>query len=225
MNDLNDSSIAPVVGSRLRARMRPVPAEGPVGAAGEPAVDEARIVRAVREILLAIGEDPNRDGLVETPRRVARAYRELFSGLRETPTRHLARRFAHEGGEGDVVMVRDIEIFSMCEHHLLPFTGRAHVAYLPGDGTVVGLSKIARMVDAYARRPQIQERLSAEIADALMTEAGARGAVAVVRGEHMCMRMRGVAKHASDMVTTAVRGVFAEDPHQRANVLRMLRVR
>lgn len=192
---------------------------------GKRPFDEARIARAVREILIAIGEDPNRDGLVDTPRRVARAYREIFSGLRETPTDHLARTFAHEGGDGDLVMVRDIELFSMCEHHLLPFTGRAHVAYLPGGGSVVGLSKIARMVDGYARRPQIQERLAAEIADALMHEAGARGAVAVVRGEHMCMRMRGIAKHASDMVTTAARGVFADDPDARAHVLRMLRVR
>ena len=194
-------------------------------APGRRPFDEARIVRAVRDILLAVGEDPNRDGLVETPRRVARAYREIFSGLRETPTDHLARTFAHEGADGDLVCVRDVEIFSMCEHHLLPFTGRAHVAYLPGGGSVVGLSKIARMVDGYARRPQIQERLAAEIADALMHEAGARGAIAVVRGEHMCMRMRGVAKHASDMVTTASRGVFAEDQDARAHALRMLEVR
>lgn len=185
--------------------------------------DEARIARAVREILLAIGEDPDRDGLVETPQRVGRAYREIFSGIRENPTRHLSRTFAHEGGADDLVMVRDIEIFSMCEHHLLPFTGRAHVAYLPGDGEVVGLSKIARMVDDYARRPQIQERLGAQIADALMVEAGARGAAAVVQGEHLCMRMRGVSKHGADMVTTAVRGVLATDHAMRALALESLR--
>jgi GTP cyclohydrolase I len=185
--------------------------------------DEARIARAVREILLAIGEDPDRDGLVETPQRVGRAYSEIFSGIRENPTRHLSRTFAHEGGADDLVMVRDIEIFSMCEHHLLPFTGRAHIAYLPGDGEVVGLSKIARMVDDYARRPQIQERLGAQIADALMVEAGARGAAAVVQGEHMCMRMRGVSKHGADMVTTAVRGVLATDHAMRALALESLR--
>jgi len=195
---------------------------GAIGPLRHP-FDEARIARAVREILLAIGEDPDRDGLVETPQRVGRAYREIFAGIRENPTRHLTRTFAHEGGVDDLVMVRDIEIFSMCEHHLLPFTGRAHVAYLPGDGEVVGLSKIARMVDGYARRPQIQERLGAQIADALMVEAGARGAAAVVQGEHMCMRMRGVSKHGADMVTTAVRGVLATDHAMRALALESLR--
>lgn len=187
--------------------------------------DEARIVRAVREILLGIGEDPDRDGLADTPQRVARAFREIFSGLREDPKRHLTRTFAHEGGADDLVMVRDIEIFSMCEHHLLPFTGRAHVAYLPGNGEVVGLSKIARLVDEYARRPQIQERLGAQIADALMAEAGARGAAAVVQGEHMCMRMRGIAKHGADMVTTALRGALATDPALRATAIDLLRSR
>ena len=187
--------------------------------------DEARIARAVREILLGLGEDPDRDGLADTPRRVARAYGEIFSGLREDPTRHLTRTFAHEGGADDLVMVRDIKIFSMCEHHLLPFTGRAHVAYLPGNGEVVGLSKIARMVDDYARRPQIQERLCAQIAEALMVEVGARGAAAVVEGEHMCMQMRGISKHGADMVTTAVRGVLATDQALRATTLDMLRSR
>jgi len=187
--------------------------------------DEARIARAVREILLGLGEDPDRDGLADTPQRVARAFREIFSGLRETPARHLIRTFAHEGGSDDLVMVRDIEIFSMCEHHLLPFTGRAHVAYLPGNGEVVGLSKIARMVDEYARRPQIQERLGAQIADALMTEAGARGAAAVVQAEHMCMRMRGISKHGADMVTTALRGVLATDPALRTTAIDLLRSR
>ena len=187
--------------------------------------DEARIAHAVREMLLGLGEDPDRDGLADTPQRVARAYREIFSGLREDPTRHLTRTFAHEGGADDLVMVRDIEIFSMCEHHLLPFTGRAHVAYLPGNGEVVGLSKIARMVDDYARRPQIQERLCALIAEALMVEGGARGAAAVVEGEHMCMQMRGISKHGADMVTTAVRGVLATDQAMRATTLDMLRSR
>jgi GTP cyclohydrolase I len=187
--------------------------------------DEARIAHAVREMLLGLGENPDRDGLVDTPQRVARAYREIFSGLRQSPARHLTRSFAHEGGADDLVMVRDIEIFSMCEHHLLPFTGRAHVAYLPGSGEVVGLSKIARMVDDYARRPQIQERLGAQIADTLMSEAGARGAAVVVQGEHMCMRMRGIAKHAADMVTTAIRGLLATDPGLRTMALDLLRGR
>jgi GTP cyclohydrolase IA len=182
-------------------------------------LDEARIARAVREILLAIGEDPDRNGLADTPRRVARAYGEIFSGLREDPTRHLQRTFTHEGSPDDLVMVRDIQIFSMCEHHLLPFTGRAHVVYLPGNGEVVGLSKIARMVDAYARRPQIQERLCAQIADAMMDEVGARGAAAVIQGEHFCMSMRGIAKHGSDMLTTAVRGVLATDHAMRTTAL------
>ena len=201
--------------------------EGRTGSTGtlRHPFDEARIARAVREILLGIGEDPDRDGLADTPRRVARAYGEIFSGLREDPTRHLTRTFAHEGGADDLVMVRDIEIFSMCEHHLLPFTGRAHVAYLPGNGEVVGLSKIARMVDDYARRPQIQERLCAQIAEALMVEVGARGAAAVVEGEHMCMQMRGISKHGADMVTTAVRGVLATDQALRATTLDMLRSR
>ena len=187
--------------------------------------DEVRIARAVREILQAIGEDPDRDGLADTPRRVARAYGEIFAGLREDPTHHLTRTFAYEGGAEDLVMVRDIEIFSMCEHHLLPFTGRAHVAYLPGNDEVVGLSKIARMVDAYARRPQIQERLCAQIADALMGDVGARGAAAVIEAEHMCMKMRGISKHGADMVTTAVRGALATDPTMRATALGLLRGR
>jgi len=193
------------------------------GRSGHRPFDKARIARAVREILVAIGEDPERDGLRDTPDRVARAYGEIFSGLRADPTRHLARTFAHEGGADDLVMVRHIEIFSVCEHHLLPFTGVAHVAYLPGNGNVVGLSKIARMVDDYARRPQIQERLGAQIADALMIEAGARGAAVVIEGVHMCMRMRGVAKHGADMLTTAVRGVLATDPVLRTTALGALR--
>lgn len=207
----------------VATRLEEVRADG-TGPLRQP-FDEARIANAVREMLLGLGEDPDRDGLAETPQRVARAYRELFSGLREHPMRHLTRTFAHEGGSDDLVMVRDIEIFSMCEHHLLPFTGRAHVAYLPGNGEVVGLSKIARMVDGYARRPQIQERLGAQIADALMAEAGARGAAAVVQGEHMCMRMRGIAKHGADMVTTALRGVLATDPALRATAMDLLRGR
>ena len=187
--------------------------------------DEARVARAVRELLYAIGENPDREGLVDTPKRVARAYGEIFSGLRANPTTHLERSFEHEGGADDLVLVRDIGIFSMCEHHLLPFTGRAHVAYLPGNGRVVGLSKIARMVDAYARRPQIQERLCAQIADALIEEVGARGTAVIVEGEHMCLRMRGISKPGADMMTTAVRGVLASEPSMRTIALALLRRR
>jgi len=200
-------------------------------ATGEPAkdpapyvvIDEARIEAAVREILLAVGEDPDREGLVETPARVARAYRELFSGLSEDPGRHLARQFEHESEGDDVVMLRDIEFSSMCEHHLQPFLGRAHIAYLPDGGRVTGLSKLARTVDVFARRPQLQERMTAQIADALVEHLGARGVVVVIEGEHLCMRSRGARKSDAVMVTTATRGVFREDAGQRREVLALLR--
>jgi len=187
-----------------------------------PEVDLPRIERAVREILLAIGEDPDRDGLVETPHRVARAYRDLFAGLREHAGTHLRRVFEHQGAAGDLVAVRDIEVFSMCEHHLLPFTGRASVVYLPRDGRVVGLSKVARTVDVFARRPQLQERLTADIADAFAGHLDARGVAVVVRAEHLCMKMRGVGKQRSRMVTTACRGVFETDAARRAEALALL---
>lgn len=190
-------------------------------AAGE--VDLERIERAVREILAAIGEDPDRQGLADTPARVARAYRDVCAGLRDDAARHLGRVFPHASGADDMVVVRNIELFSLCEHHLLPFTGSAHVVYLPRDGQVVGLSKIARMVDVFARRPQMQERLTAQIADALMTHLGARGAAVVVRGQHMCMRMRGVGKQHADMLTTALRGELHSDAGLRGEALALIR--
>jgi GTP cyclohydrolase IA len=187
-----------------------------------PGVDHPRIEAAVREILLAVGEDPDREGLVETPRRVARAYAEMFAGLRDNAARHLARRFDHDGGE-DPVVLRNIEFASTCEHHLQPFLGRAHVAYLPAAGKVTGLSKLARTVDVFARRPQLQERLTAQIADALHSDLGARGAAVVLEGEHLCMRVRGVQKRDAVMITTASRGVYAEDVGLRREIFSLLR--
>ncbi len=168
-------------------------------------VDHARIEAAVREILLAVGEDPDRDGLQGTPARVARSYEELFSGLGGDPAALLSTTFdiQHE----ELVLVRDVELTSCCEHHLLPFTGVAHVGYIPGPGgRVTGLSKLARLVDIYARRPQIQERLTSQIADALVEHIGASGVIVVVEAEHMCMTMRGVRKRGSRTITSAVRG-------------------
>lgn len=168
-------------------------------------VDHARIEAAVREILLAVGEDPDRDGLQGTPARVARSYEELFSGLDGDPAALLATTFDIEHEE--LVLVRDVELTSFCEHHLLPFTGVAHVGYIPGPGgRVTGLSKLARLVDIYARRPQVQERLTSQIADALVEHIGASGVIVVVEAEHMCMTMRGVRKRGSRTITSAVRG-------------------
>ena len=168
-------------------------------------VDHARVEAAVREILLAVGEDPDRDGLRDTPARVARSYDELFSGLKGDPAELLETTFdiAHD----ELVLVRDIELTSLCEHHLLPFTGVAHVGYIPGPGgRVTGLSKLARLVDMFARRPQVQERLTSQIADALVENISAGGVIVVVDAEHMCMTMRGVRKRGSRTITSAVRG-------------------
>jgi GTP cyclohydrolase I len=186
-------------------------------------VDEARIQRAVREILAAIGEDPDREGLLDTPARVARAYGELFAGMREDAGEHLSRQFAQEQAGDDVVMLRSIPFSSMCEHHLLPFTGRAHVAYLPSHGKVTGLSKLARTVDVFARRPQLQERLTGQIADALVQHLDPRGVAVVVEAEHSCLRLRGAAKDEAEMVTTAFRGALAHDRELRSEVLGMMR--
>jgi GTP cyclohydrolase I len=193
----------------------------------DPAVgdgfDLPRLERAVREMLFALGEDPDRDGLRDTPRRVARAYRELLSGLHDDPGRHLGRVFEHRTDSDDLVLVRDIEFSSVCEHHLLPFNGTAQVAYLPAKGRVVGLSKIARTVDVFARRPQLQERLTADIADAIASHLEARAVAVVIRAEHLCLRMRGAAKRAADMVTTAFRGEFERNQALRAEALGLLR--
>jgi GTP cyclohydrolase I len=188
----------------------------------ERPVDLARIARAVREILAAVGEDPDREGLADTPARVARSYAELLSGLHDRPERHLARVFEHEAESDDLVVVRDIDFQSMCEHHLLPFTGKAHVAYLPAGGKVVGLSKIARTVDVFARRPQLQERLTANIADAITDHLGARGVAVVVTAGHLCMQLRGARKQGADMVTTAFRGVLAEEEPMKQQALTLL---
>jgi GTP cyclohydrolase I len=182
-------------------------------------VDHRRIEKAVREILIAIGEDPDREGLVKTPSRVARCYAELMAGLNDDPRRHLKTVFTERYDE--VVLLRDIEFHSLCEHHLLPFTGRAHVAYLPG-GKVVGLSKLARLVEGYARRPQVQERLTTQIADALMEELSPAGAACVIEATHTCMTIRGAKKHGSTMVTSALRGVFKDNASSRHEILSLM---
>ncbi|EWS80602.1 GTP cyclohydrolase I FolE [Brachybacterium phenoliresistens] len=171
-------------------------------------VDHERIRAAVREILAAVGEDPDRDGLKETPARVARMYEEVFAGLDQDPSQPLSTTFDIEHQE--LVLVRDISFHSMCEHHLLPFMGVVHVGYIPGAGGVTGLSKLARLVHVYARRPQVQERITSQIADALMGELDAAGAIVVVDAEHMCMSMRGVRAQGARTVTSAVRGMLRE---------------
>lgn len=185
-------------------------------------VDRPRIESAVREILLAVGEDPMRDGLRETPARVARMYAEIFAGLREDPAHHLQVMF--EAGHDEMVMVRDIPMYSCCEHHLLPWIGKAHVAYIPSDdGRVTGLSKLARLVDGYARRPQVQERLTTQIADTLDATLQPKGVMVVIEAEHLCMSMRGVRKPGSTTVTSAVRGLFRSNESTRHEAMRFIR--
>jgi GTP cyclohydrolase I len=184
-------------------------------------VDRARIERAVREILEAIGEKAERDGLQRTPERVASMYEEIFSGLDDDPSRHLTITFEAEHDE--MVMVRDIPLFSVCEHHLVPFAGRAHVAYIPGDdGRITGLSKIARLVEGYARRPQVQERLTSQIADALVEVLAPTGVLVMIEAEHLCMSMRGVKKPGALTVTSAVRGLFKTNAATRAEALALI---
>lgn len=183
-------------------------------------VDGERIRRAVREILVAVGEDPDREGLAETPDRVARMYAEVFAGLHLDPKIHLQKLFTQAYDE--MVLVKDIRFASFCEHHLLPFTGVAHVAYLP-NGRVVGLSKIPRVLDLLSRRPQVQERLTVELADLLMGELDARGVAVVIEATHSCMTIRGVLKEGSACVTSAMLGSFREQPATRAEVLELLR--
>jgi GTP cyclohydrolase I len=185
------------------------------------AVDHERIERAVREILSAIGEDPTRDGLVRTPARVAEMYAEICSGLFENPADHLVVTF--EADHDEMVLVRDIALYSICEHHLVPFHGHAHVAYIPNeDGRITGLSKLARLVDGFAKRPQVQERLTTQVADALVTALAPRGAFVMIEAEHLCMSMRGVRKPGTLTVTSAVRGLFKDSPSTRAEVMAML---
>jgi GTP cyclohydrolase I len=194
-------------------------------AADRPAaVDSARAEAAVRELLLAVGEDPDRPGLRDTPARVARAYAETFAGLHQDPLGVLSTSFEEDHDE--MVLVRDIPLYSTCEHHLVPFHGMAHVGYVPGDdGRVTGLSKLARLVDVYARRPQVQERMTRQIADALMEGLKPQGAIVVIEAEHLCMAMRGIRKPGSRTVTSAVRGVFREDPATRAEAMSLIRGR
>ena len=201
MADVDDADVVPV----------PLPAE----------VDQKRIQLAVREILLAIGEDPDRDGLLDTPARVARMYAEQFVGLRQEPEDVLTTVFDSENDE--IVLVRDIDMYSMCEHHLVPFFGKAHIGYLPNEkGKITGLSKLARLVDVYARRPQVQERMTYQIADALMRVLEPRGVLVVLEAEHLCMSMRGVRKPGAKTVTSAVRGTFRENARTRAEAMSLL---
>ncbi|RMI03483.1 GTP cyclohydrolase I FolE [Cellulomonas triticagri] len=185
-----------------------------------PPYDAARAEAAVRELLVAVGEDPDRDGLRDTPARVARAYQEVFAGLRQDPAEVLSATF--DIGHQEMVLVKDIEVYSTCEHHLVPFHGVAHIGYIPGpEGRVTGLSKLARLVDVYARRPQVQERMTGEIADALDRVLEPRGVLVVVECEHLCMSMRGVRKPGSRTVTSAVRGQM-RDPATRAEAMSLV---
>ncbi|MFB9567437.1 GTP cyclohydrolase I FolE [Saccharopolyspora hordei] len=196
----------------------------PDGSPHVPQFDQERAENAVRELLLAAGEDPEREGLRDTPARVARAYRELFAGLYTNPDEVLDKTFdeAHE----ELVLVRDIPVYSQCEHHLLPFHGIAHVGYIPNEqGRVTGLSKLARLVDLYARRPQVQERLTSQVADALVRRLEPRGVIVVIEAEHLCMGMRGVRKAGSTTTTSAVRGLFRSSASSRAEALSLIRGR
>jgi GTP cyclohydrolase I len=183
--------------------------------------DLPRIEHAVREVLLAVGEDPDREGLRDTPARVARALNEQFSGLRLKPADVLTTVF--DADHEEMVLVRDIELYSTCEHHLVPFFGRAHVGYIPNEnGQITGLSKLARLVDIYARRPQVQERMTSQIADAMMTTLEPRGAIVIIEAEHLCMSMRGVRKPGAKTVTSAVRGIFLNSESTRAEAMSLL---
>ncbi len=183
-------------------------------------MDKQRIENAVREILIAIGEDPDRDGLLETPRRVANMYGEIFSGLEANPERHL--KIFNEGNNDEMVVVRDIPLYSMCEHHLLPFVGRAHIAYIPSEGKVIGLSKLARIVDDYAKRPQIQERLTSQVADFLEEHLQPKGVAVVIEAEHLCMTMRGARAAGAKTQTSALRGSMRKDPKTRSEAMSLL---
>ena len=188
---------------------------------GEAGVDRARIEKAVREILEAVGEDPDRDGLVRTPRRVADMYGEILGGLHEDPDGVLEVTF--EAGHDEMVMVRDIPLYSLCEHHVIPFVGKAHVAYIPNaDGRITGLSKLARLVDIYARRLQVQENLTTQIADAIERVLQPRGVLVVIEAEHLCMSMRGVRKPGTTTITSAVHGLFRTDPSTRSEAMQLV---
>jgi GTP cyclohydrolase I len=184
-------------------------------------VDLARAEAAVRELLIAIGEDPDRDGLRETPRRVAKSYAELLAGMDQDPREILSATF--DVGHDELVLVKDIEVWSMCEHHLVPFTGVAHVGYIPAaSGKITGISKLARLVDVYAKRPQVQERLTTQVADALMRILDARGVIVVIEAEHLCMTMRGVKKAGARTITSAVRGLMLSSSTTRSEAMSLI---
>jgi GTP cyclohydrolase IA len=184
-------------------------------------VDTARAARAIRELLIAIGEDPDREGLKETPDRVARSYAEIFAGLHTDPDEVLQTTF--DENHDELVLVKDIPLYSTCEHHLVTWHGTAAVGYIPGaDGRITGLSKLVRVVDLYAKRPQVQERLTSQVADAVMRKLEPRGVIVVVQAEHLCMAMRGVRKPGSTTMTSAVRGIFKSDPRTRAEALSLV---
>lgn len=187
-------------------------------------MDKERIEKAVREILIAIGENPDREGLVDTPRRIANMYEEIFSGLNEDPGKHLKIFFQEEKHE-ELVLVKDIPFYSMCEHHFVPFFGKVHVGYLPKAGKLTGLSKLARVVETVAKRPQLQERLTSTVADTIMKELNPYGVIVVVEAEHMCMTMRGVKKPGSKSITSAVRGLFNTDAKARAEAMSLINLR
>lgn len=198
--------------------------DGPAARELSDGFDLPRIERAVREILLAIGEDPERDGLLRTPARVARMYAEVFAGLSEDPGDHL--KVVFEADHDEMILVRGIALTSMCEHHLVPFIGHAHVAYIPNDdGRITGLSKLARLVDSFARRPQVQERLTTQVADELERTLQPKGVLVVIEAEHLCMSMRGVRKPGATTVTSAVRGLFRVNPATRSEAMRFIDAR
>ena len=187
-------------------------------------VDKGKIRNAVRDILEAIGEDPDREGLIDTPDRVARMYEEIFSGLHEDPRDHLKVVFQDEEHE-ELVIVKDIPFYSSCEHHIVPFYGKAHIAYLPKDGRLTGLSKLARLIETLAKRPQLQERITKDAADIIMEELSPHGVIVIIEAEHMCMTMRGVKKPGSKTITSAVRGIFEKDIPARAEAMSLINMR
>lgn len=187
-------------------------------------MDKQKIENAVRDILEAIGEDPQREGLIDTPRRIASMYEEIFAGLSQDPEKHLEIYFQEEKHE-ELVIVKDIPFYSMCEHHLVPFLGKAHVGYLPRNGKLTGLSKLARVVETVSKRPQLQERLTATVADIIMKKLNPYGVIVVIEAEHMCMTMRGVKKPGSKTVTSAVRGTFATDAKARSEAMSFINFR
>lgn len=184
-------------------------------------MDKERIQNAVREILIAVGEDPDREGLVETPKRVANMYEEIFAGLTEDPKQHI--KLFNEQSNDEIVIVKDIPFYSMCEHHLLPFFGKAHIGYIPSDNKIIGLSKLARIVDNFAKKPQVQERLTSDIADFLNDNLQPKGVAVIMEAEHMCMTMRGARAAGSKTQTSALRGIMRTDAKTRAEVLSLLK--